>query len=141
MVGYSTHQVSRIIGFSAAGIHLLDPLGALALRGFGFSYRYLIPVSFLTYIAIGFFVAKYATVIAAILAAAITGLVDATIGWAISWNIGPGRPARLASEVGEIEFAVAVALTIIFAVLFAATGGVLGGIIRKAMRSTVRDNN
>jgi len=140
-MGYSTNQVSRIIAFSAAGIILIDTLGALVSRGFVFSYRYFIPVSFLTYIAIGFFVAKYATVIAAILAAAITGLVEATIGWAISWNIGPGRPARLASDVGEIEFAIVVALTIIFAVLFAATGGALGGIIRKAMRSTVRVNN
>jgi hypothetical protein len=137
----SMNKIGRIIAFSAAGIIVIDALGALASRGLGFSYRHLIPVSFLTYVTIGFFVAKYATVIAAILAAAITGFVEATIGWAVSWNIGPGRPTGLAGEVGELEFAIAVALTIIFAVLFAATGGVLGGIIRKAIRSTGRDKN
>jgi hypothetical protein len=118
-MGYSTSQFGRIIAFSTTAIILIDTLGAFASRGLGFSYGYLIPVSFLTYIAIGFLVAKSATVFVAILTAAVTGFVEATIGWAISWNIGPGRSAELASEVRGLEFAIAVALTIIFAVLFA----------------------
>ena len=122
----STRYVWLICGLA---VLILDTLGSLAARHWGFAYGSLSAISFLLYFCAGVGAGRLAGVWAGGLAGGVTALIDATLGWAISCEVGATRGAGLT----PLTFVV-VALGVVF------TGwvlGLLGGGIGKAVHRSV----
>ena len=108
---------------------ILDTLGSLAARRWGFAYGRLSAISFLLYFCAGVGAGRLAGVWAGGLAGGVTALIDATLGWAISSGVGATRSAGLPPRT-----IVVVALGVVF------TGwvlGLFGGAIGKAVHRSV----
>ena len=67
---------------------ILDSLGSLAARHWGFNYSNLSGVSFLIYFCAGVGGGRLVGIWAGGVAGAITALIEATVGWAISSALG-----------------------------------------------------
>jgi hypothetical protein len=65
-------------------IIVLDILGSIASRKFGFKYVYLAPISFVIYIVVSFLITKNINWITALIVTAFLGIFDATIGWKLA---------------------------------------------------------
>jgi len=122
----STRYVWLVCGLA---VLILDTLGSLAARHWGFAYGSLSAISFLLYFCAGVGAGRLAGVWAGGLAGGVTALIDATLGWAISSGVGANRRAGLAR------------LTIVVVALgMMATGwvlGLVGGAIGKAVHRSV----
>jgi hypothetical protein len=109
---------------------ILDSLGSLAARHWGFSYGNLSAISFLIYFCAGAGGGRLAGIWAGGIAGAITALIDATVGWAISSALGavPGGGALSPTAI----------LLVVLGVVF--TGwvlGLFGGAVGKAVHRAV----
>jgi hypothetical protein len=76
----------------ALAVLVLDTIGSIASRQFGFRYGSLAIVSWILWLGTGFFAAWYGRLSLSLLAGGIVAFIDATLGWYISWLTGPGRP-------------------------------------------------
>jgi hypothetical protein len=104
-------------------ILVLETIGSLAARHWGFADASLSAISYVLYFCAGVGAGRLDGVWAGGVAGAVTGLVDATLGWWISWTLGASQPAR--SHLPPLGI-VLVALGVVF------TGwasGLLGGAI------------
>jgi len=122
----STRYVWLVCGLA---VLILDTLGSLAARHWGFAYGSLSAISFLLYFCAGVGAGRLAGVWAGGLARGVTALIDATLGWAISSGVGATRSAGVTSPA-----IVVVALGVVF------TGwvlGLFGGAIGKAVHRSV----
>jgi len=122
----STRYVWLVCGLA---VLILDTLGSLAARHWGFAYGSLSAISFLLYFCAGVGAGRLAGVWAGGLAGGVTALIDATLGWAISSGVGANRRAGLTPLT-----IVVVALGVVF------TGcmlGLVGGAIGKAVHRSV----
>ena len=117
--------MSPIIVILAVGILsvlLVDTLGSLAARHFGFRYSSLFVISWALRLATGFFAARYGDIKASFFAGGAVALIDATVGWYISWRIGPGRPE------GQITIETMV-MAVLIITLTGAALGFIGGLL------------
>jgi hypothetical protein len=122
----STRYVWLVCG---SAVLILDTVGSLAARRWGFAYGSLSAISFLLYFCAGVGAGRLAGVWAGGVAGGVTALIDATLGWAISSGIGAPRRAGLTALT-----IVVVALGVIL------TGwvlGLLGGALGKAVHRSV----
>lgn len=122
----STRYVWLVCGLA---VLLLDTLGSLAARQWGFAYGSLSAISYLLYFCAGVGAGRLAGVWAGGIAGGVTALIDATLGWAISSGVGATRRAGLT----PLTFVV-VALGVVL------TGwvlGLFGGAIGKAVHRSV----
>jgi len=122
----STRYVWLVCGLA---VLILDTLGSLAARHWGFAYGSLSAISFLLYFCAGVGAGRLAGVWAGGLAGGVTALIDATVGWAISSGLGANRRAGITPLT-----TVVVALGVVF------TGwvlGLVGGAIGKAVHRSV----
>ena len=101
-------------------ILIVDTLGSLAARHWGFAYGNLIAVSYMLYFCAGVGGGRLAGIGAGGVAGGLTALTDATLGWAISSGLrttpGPGTLTPLTTFL--------VVLGVVLGVVF--TGSVLG---------------
>lgn len=114
-------------------ILILDTIGSLAARRWGFAYGSLAPISYILYFCAGVGAGRLKGIGSGGLAGAVTGLVDATLGWSISRALGPGLGT--APQTTPVAV-VLVALGVVF------TGwvlGLLGGVIGKVVHQSSAD--
>lgn len=94
-------EAFQFLLLALTAVTLIASLGAIASRVFNFNYGYLSILSFLVYVAIGYFVSPAAGLNIAILVSLAVGFYDATIGVKISFackaNFG-----RLQDEVEKV---------------------------------------
>jgi hypothetical protein len=110
---------------------ILDSVGSLAARHWGFSYSSLSVISFLIYFCAGVGGGRLVGIWAGGVAGAITALIEATVGWAISSALG--AVPRGGSSLSPIAI-----LLVVLSVVF--TGwvlGLLGGAVGKAVHRSV----
>lgn len=103
---------------------LLDIIGSLASRRFGFYYGSLSVISWALKIGVGFFAARQGSLGLSVLAGGVVAFVDATLGWYISWIIGPGRPESKTT-------ATAISTTVLIVTLLGAALGSIGGLFAR----------
>jgi hypothetical protein len=110
---------------------ILDSLGSLAARHWGFSYGNLSVISFLIYFCAGAGGGRLVGIWAGGVAGAITALIEATVGWAISSALG-------AAPRGGLSLSPTAILLVVLSAVF--TGwvlGLLGGAVGKAVHRSV----
>jgi hypothetical protein len=110
---------------------ILDGLGSLAARYWGFSYSDLSVISFLIYFCAGVGAGRLAGIWAGGVAGAITALIEATIGWAISSALGAVPSAG--SSLGPT----AIVLVVLGVAFTGWSLGLLGGAVGKAVHRSV----
>jgi hypothetical protein len=106
---------------------ILDTLGALAARHWGFSYANLSAISYLLYFCAGVGAGRLAGVWAGGVAGAVTALVDATLGWLIS------RALKAPQAAGPHLTPLTVVLVGLGVVFTGWALGLLGGAIGKVV--------
>jgi hypothetical protein len=113
------------------GVLIVDTLGALAARHWGFPYATLAPVSYILYFCAGVGGGRLAGTPAGGVAGAVTALVDATLGWGIASLLGatPGPERSLGLLV--------IALVVLGAVFTGLVLGLLGGVVGKFLHRAV----
>jgi uncharacterized membrane protein len=116
------HPIIVILPVAVLAVLVLDTVGSLASRRYGFRYGSLTLISWALRIATGFFAARYGTIKISFFAGGAVALIDATLGWYISWKIGPGRPQ------GEITSDLLVN-TVLVVTLTGAALGFIGGLL------------
>lgn len=122
----STRYVWLVCGLA---VLILDTLGSLAARHWGFAYGSLSAMSFLLYFCAGVGAGRLAGVWAGGLAGGVTALIDATLGWAISAGVGATQRAGLTPlTIGVVALGV---------VLTGWVLGLFGGVIGKAVHRSV----
>ena len=110
---------------------ILDTLGAVAARHWGFSYSNLSGMSFLIYFCAGVGGGRLVGIWAGGVAGAITALIDATVGWAIASVLG-------ATPRGGPSLSPTAALLVVLGVVFTGWAlGLLGGAVGKAVHRSV----
>ena len=117
----------RVVVVASMAVLVLETLGSLASKAFGFGYGSLAWGSLIIYAAAGFFAARSGGLRTAAQGGAAVALVDATLGWAISWSLGPGRPAAGYTGMGPIVGTVALAW------LTGMASGFVGGLIARLL--------
>jgi hypothetical protein len=110
---------------------ILDIVGSLAARHWGFSYGNLSAISFLIYFCAGAGAGRLAGIWAGGVAGAITGLIDATVGWAIASALG------IVSRAGPSPSPATTLLVALGVVLTSWVLGLLGGAVGKAVHRSV----
>jgi hypothetical protein len=111
----------NVIVLGAVGILLLDTVGSLASKRYGFAYSKLMAGSFAIYLAVGVAANTDDSIVPSMVAGALVALIESTLGWAISWKIGPGRPGMNAVSASTILGTVAFVTGL--GVVFGAIGG------------------
>ena len=115
-------------------ILILDTIGSLAARHWGFTYGSLAPISYILYFCAGVAAGRLNGIGSGGLAGAVTGLVDATLGWSISRALGPGLGT--ASQITPVAVIV-VALGVVFTGwILGLFGGVLGKVVHQSSADT-----
>lgn len=108
----------KILLIGLVAIILLDLLGSVASKQFGFSYSNLACISFIIYTAVGFFTSRQKDLKTGVLFGAATGLFDSTIGWKITMLLGVNLNVKVTPLLWFI--------TIIFVTGLAALCGLIG---------------
>jgi hypothetical protein len=109
---------------------IVDSLGSLAARHWGFGYGELRPLSYIIYFCAGAGGGRVAGIRAGAAAGAITALVDATVGWAISSALG-AAPKTGPLPPGAI-------LLVVLGVVITGLGlGLVGGALGKGVHRAV----
>jgi hypothetical protein len=116
---------------SGLAVLILDTLGALAARHWGFPYGSLAPVSYILYFCAGVGGGRLAGTPAGGVAGAVTALVDATLGGGIAVVLGatPGLEGSHAPLV--------MALMVLGVVFTGLVLGLLGGVVGKFVHGAV----
>jgi hypothetical protein len=123
----STRYVWFVCGLA---VLILDSLGSLAARRWGFSYGNLSGISYMIYFCAGAGGGRLAGIWAGGVAGAITALIDATAGWAISSALG------VVPRGGTLS-AIAILLVVLGVVFTGWILGLLGGAVGKAVHRSV----
>jgi len=110
---------------------IVDTLGALAARHWGFPYANLAPVSYILYFCAGVGGGRVAGTPAGGVAGAVTALVDATLGWGIaSLLVATPGPER---ALGPLVIALVVLGVVFTGLVLGLLGGVVGKFLHRAV--------
>ncbi|HEX2635624.1 MAG TPA: hypothetical protein VHL81_00745 [Gemmatimonadales bacterium] len=110
---------------------VLDTLGSLAARHWGFAYGTLSAVSFIIYFCAGVGGGRLSGVWAGGIAGGITALIDATLGWAISSSLGAmGRPGPALTPLSITLVGLGVVFT---GWSLGLLGGVIGRVVHRSL--------
>lgn len=124
----STRYVWLVCGVA---VLLLDTLGSLASRHWGFPYGRLSAISFMLYFCAGVGGGRLAGVWAGGIAGGVTALIDATLGWAIS-------TALLAMPAAHAPLPpLSIALIIVEVTITGWGLGLVGGVVGKMVHRWV----
>ncbi|MES2427544.1 MAG: hypothetical protein V4560_11250 [Bacteroidota bacterium] len=116
----------KILLSGILAIAIVDIVGSITSRYYGFNYAILMPVSFIIYATPGYIMAKTYKRNRAVLICAAIGLFDSTIGWKISM--------MLKANTGNIKNDPSIPawiITIIFVTCFAAFCGLIGAVVAR----------
>jgi len=108
-----------------------DAIASLLSRSFQFEYANFVWLSFLIYVALGFWGAFRQGFVYGMLLGAIAGFVDGTFGWFVSRMIGPFIQPKLPS-LGLVLVVVTIATVTVLALAF----GFLGAVACKLLGQT-----
>jgi hypothetical protein len=106
------------------GVVWFDATASVLSRVLHFDYSYLIPVSLLIYVVVGYWGAHRRGFLFGILLGGLTGLGDSTLGWFVSKQIG----AFTSSAVPPMSPAV-----LLVVIIFKTVSGVILGLIGAAL--------
>jgi hypothetical protein len=120
--GHLMQAIILILVVGVVAVLMLDTIGSIASRRFGFQYGSLSILSWVLGIGTGFFAARYGSLSLSLLIGGIVAFIDATLGWYISWIIGPGRPKNRIT-------AALIAKTVLIVTLTGAALGFVGGLL------------
>jgi hypothetical protein len=107
-------------------IFLFDALASVLSRTLQIDYAKLFWVSFLLYLAAGYFGCKYFDFLTGLGGGFVAGLTDATVGWLVSSVIGP-YTSMAQQDYGPVI----ILITVIIVSVLGAFFGLLGALIRK----------
>jgi hypothetical protein len=124
-------RMRRVWLVCGLAVLVLDTLGSLAARHWGFAYGSLSAVSFIIYFCAGVGGGRLSGVWSGGIAGGITALVDATLGWAISSWLGA------TSSTGPALTPLSITLVGVGVVFTGWLLGLLGGVIGKVVHRSL----
>jgi len=110
-------------------IVLFDALASVLSRTLQIDYATLLWVSFLLYLAAGYFGCKYFDFLTGLGGGFVAGLTDSTLGWLVSSAIGP-----YTSTAQQQHGVVIILFTVIIVSVLGAFFGLIGALVRKIIR-------
>jgi hypothetical protein len=114
-------------------IVLFDALASVLSRTLQIDYAKLFWVSFLLYLAAGYFGCKYFDFLTGLGGGFIAGLTDSTVGWLVSSAIGP-YTSRAQQQYGLVI----ILFTVIIVSVLGAFFGLIGALVRKIIGGGAR---
>jgi hypothetical protein len=109
-----------------AAIVLFDALASVLSRTLQIDYAKLFWISFLLYLAAGYFGCKYFDLLTGLGGGFVAGLTDSTVGWLVSSAIGP-----YTSTAKQQYGLVIILFTVIIVSVLGAFFGLIGAFVRK----------